>query len=155
MRVIGTRHSGKPVAHVDKVLGPDGTDEILAESDYIVVLLSDTRETENLLDARRLAHMKKSAWLINFARGNIIVDADLIAAVTTKTIAGAVLDVFRTEPLPAEHPFWTTPGILVLSHLGGGHPDRERQVANVFVDNLRRYLNGEPQPGLVDRIKGY
>ena len=155
MRVIGTRHSGKPVGHTEKVLGPDGTDEILAESDYVVVLLSDTRETENLLDARRIGLMKKSAWLINFARGNIIVDADLIAAVKSKSIAGAVLDVFRTEPLPADHPFWTTPGILVLSHLGGGHPDRENLVANVFVDNLRRHLNGEPQPGLVDRIKGY
>ncbi|MFM9969276.1 MAG: NAD(P)-dependent oxidoreductase, partial [Burkholderiales bacterium] len=103
----------------------------------------------------RLAMMKKSAWLINFARGNIIVDEDLIAAVKSKTIAGAVLDVFRTEPLPAEHPFWTTEGIRVLSHLGGGHPDRERLVAEVFVENLRRYLNGEPQPGLVDRVKGY
>lgn len=155
MRVIGTRHSGRPVPHVEKVLGPDGTDEILAESDYVVVLLSDTPETENLLNARRLALMKKSAWLINFARGTIIVDADLIAAVTSKAIAGAVLDVFRTEPLPQDHPFWTTEGILVLSHLGGGHPDRERQVAGVFVENLRRYLNGEPQPGLVDRTKGY
>lgn len=155
MRVIGTRYSARPVPHVEKVLGAQGTDEILAQSDYVVVLLSDTHETQNLLDARRIGMMKNSAWLINFARGNIIVDADLVAAVKTKTIAGAVLDVFRTEPLPTEHPFWTTEGIVVLSHLGGGHPDRERQVAAIFVENLRRYLNEEPQPGLVDRIKGY
>ncbi len=155
MRVIGTRHSARPVPHVEKVLGAQGTDEILAQSDYVVVLLSDTPETENLIDARRLGLMKKSAWLINFARGNIIVDADLIAAVKAKTIAGAVLDVFRVEPLPAEHPFWSTEGILVLAHLGGGHPDREKIVAELFVENLRRYLNGEPQPGLVDRQRGY
>ena len=155
MRVIGTRHSAQNVAHVDKVWGSEGTDEVLAQSDYVVVLLSDTPETENLLNARRLALMKKSAWLINFARGNIIVDEDLIAAVKAKTIAGAILDVFRTEPLPPEHPFWGTEGILVLSHLGGGHPDREKIVAGLFVENLRRYLNGEPQPGLVDRSKGY
>ncbi|MSQ51436.1 MAG: D-2-hydroxyacid dehydrogenase [Betaproteobacteria bacterium] len=155
MRVIGTRHSARPAPHVTRVLGPEGTDEILAQSDYVVVLLSDTRETENLLDARRLGVMKKSAWLINFARGNIIVDADLVTAVKAKSIAGAVLDVFRTEPLPLEHPFWTTEGIVVLAHLGGGHPDRERLVAGVFVENLRRYMNGEPQPGLVDRSKGY
>lgn len=155
MRVIGTRHSAQAVAHVEKVWGSEGTDEVLAQSDYVVVLLSDTPETENLLDARRLALMKKSAWLINFARGNIIVDEDLIAAVKAKTIAGAVLDVFRTEPLPPENPFWGTEGILVLSHLGGGHPDREKIVAGLFVENLRRYLNGEPQPGLVDRSKGY
>ena len=155
MRVIGTRHSARPVQHVEKVFGAQGTDEVLAQSDYVVVLLSDTPETENLIDARRLGLMKKSAWLINFARGNIIVDADLIAAVKAKTIAGAVLDVFRVEPLPPEHPFWTTAGILVLAHLGGGHPDRERIVADMFVENLRRYLNGEPQPGLVDRGRGY
>ncbi len=155
MRVIGTRHSGSPVPHVEKVFGADGTDAVLAQSDYVVVLLSDTPETENLIDARRLALMKKSSWLINFARGNIIVDDDLIAAVNAKTIAGAVLDVFRVEPLPPEHPFWTSEGILVLSHLGGGHPEREKIVADLFVDNLRRYLNGEPQPGLVDRSKGY
>jgi glyoxylate/hydroxypyruvate reductase A len=155
MRVIGTRHSGKPVAHVEKVLGPQGTEEIMAEADYLVLLLSDTPATENIINARRLALMKKSAWLINFARGNLIVDADLIAAVKSKIIAGAILDVFRTEPLPSDHPFWTTEGIQVLSHLGGGHPDREKQVAGIFVENLRRYLNGEPQPGLVDRSKGY
>lgn len=155
MRVIGTRHSGRAVAHAEKVLGPDGTDEIIAESDYLVLLLSDTADTENIINARRLALMKKSAWLINFARGNLIVDDDLIAAVKNKAIAGAILDVFRTEPLPAEHPFWTTEGIQVLSHLGGGHPDREKLVAHTFVENLRRYLNGEPQPGLVDRTKGY
>jgi len=155
MRVIGTRHSARPVAHVENVFGADGTDEVLAQSDYVVVLLSDTPDTENLIDARRLALMKKSAWLINFARGNIIVDNDLIAAVKAKTIAGAVLDVFRVEPLPAEDPFWSTEGILVLAHLGGGHPDRETIVANLFVENLRRYLNDEPQPGLVDRARGY
>lgn len=155
LRVIGTRRSAQPVPYVDKVLGAQGTDEILAESDYVVLLLSDTPETENLINAGRLAHMKNNAWLLNFARGNIIVDADLIAAVKARTIAGAVLDVFRTEPLPAEHPFWTTEGILVLSHLGGGHPDREKIVCDLFVKNLRCYLNGQPQPGLVDRERGY
>jgi len=99
--------------------------------------------------------MKPGAWLLNFGRGHVIKDDDLVAAVKAKKIAGAMLDVFRQEPLPADHPFWTTEGILVLSHLGGGHPDRERQVAAIFVENLRRYLNEEPQPGLVDRIKGY
>jgi glyoxylate/hydroxypyruvate reductase A len=155
MRVIGTRHSGRPVSHVEKVYGAEGTDAVLAQSDYVVVLLSDTPETEKLIDARRLGLMKKSAWLINFARGNIIVDEDLIAAVKAKTIAGAVLDVFRVEPLPPDDPLWTTEGILVLAHLGGGHPNREKIVADMFVDNLRRYLNGEPQPGLVDRTRGY
>jgi len=99
--------------------------------------------------------MKRTAWLLNFARGALIVDADLIAAVQSGTIAGAVLDVFREEPLPPTHPFWTTEGILVLPHIGGGHPDRRAIVAEMFTDNARRYLEGKPLNALVDRKRGY
>lgn len=99
--------------------------------------------------------MKPSAWLLNFARGALVVDDDLIEAVKSKAIAGAVLDVFRKEPLPPEHPFWTTEGILVLPHIGGGHPKRDGIVAELFVENVRRYLAGEPLLSLVDRVKGY
>jgi glyoxylate/hydroxypyruvate reductase len=155
MRVIGTRHSGAPVPHAEKVFRPEGTDEVLAQSDFVVLLLSDTPDTENIINATRLAKMKKSAWLLNFARGNLIVDEDLINAVKTRTIAGAMLDVFRVEPLPAEHPFWRTDGIHVLPHIGGGHPEREKLVAEIFANNLRCYLEGRPQPGLVDRKRGY
>lgn len=155
MRVIGTRYSKAPVPGADTVLGPEGTDEVLSRSDFVVLLLSDTPDTENIINATRLAKMKKTAWLLNFARGNLIVDADLIAAVKSQAIAGAVLDVFRVEPLPADHPFWTTEGIHVLPHIGGGHPEREKLVADVFAHNLRCYLEGKPQPGLVDRARGY
>ena len=99
--------------------------------------------------------MKSTAWLLNFARGSLIVDADLIAAVQSKTIAGAVLDVFREEPLPATHPFWKTEGILVLPHLGGGHPERSAAVAEIFASNARRFLAGEPLNAVVDRARGY
>ena len=99
--------------------------------------------------------MKKSAWLINFGRGALIVDDDLIAAVKAKDIAGAVLDVFRTEPLPPTHAFWQTPGITVLPHIGGGHPDRDKVVARLFTENVRRHLAGEPLAELVTREKGY
>jgi phosphoglycerate dehydrogenase-like enzyme len=75
--------------------------------------------------------------------------------VKAKEIAGAVLDVFRTEPLPAEHPFWQTPGIAVLPHIGGGHPDRDKVVAKLFTENVRRHLAGEPLRELVTRDKGY
>ena len=70
--------------------------------------------------------MKPGAWLLNFGRGHLIKDDDLVAAVKEKQIAGAMLDVFRQEPLPAEHPFWTTEGIIVLPHIGGPHPQRDR-----------------------------
>ncbi len=155
MRVIGTKRTGTKVLGVDKVYPADGIDEVLGQSDFVVLLLPVTPETENAINARRLACMKKDAWLINFARGALIVDDDLIAAVGSKTIAGAVLDVFRTEPLPSSHRFWTTPGIMVLPHIGGGHPERNLVVAELFTENVRRHLAGEPLKEVVDRTRGY
>jgi len=155
MRVIGTKRNPEPLPHVDHVYGPDATDEVLRASDFVVLLIPSTRETQNLMNAQRLAMMKPSAWLINFGRGALIVDDDLIAAVKSKTIAGAVLDVFRQEPLPSSHPFWTTPGILVLPHIGGGHPERNLAVAEIFVENARRFLAGQPLTAIVDRALGY
>ncbi len=155
MSVIGTKNSLEPLAGVDHVYPSEQVDEVLAVSDFVVLLLPVTPKTENLINAQRIARMKKDAWLINFGRGALIVDDDLIAAVKAKTIAGAVLDVFRTEPLPSEHPFWKTPGIAVLPHIGGGHPTRDRVVAELFTENARRYLAGEPLKETVDRARGY
>jgi phosphoglycerate dehydrogenase-like enzyme len=155
MRVIGTRRTPGAVPHVETVHGFDGTNAVLAQSDFVVLLLPVTPQTENMFDRARLKTMKPSAWLINFGRGALIVDEDLIAAVKAKDIAGAVLDVFRTEPLPSEHAFWQTPGITVLPHIGGGHPDRDKVVARLFVENVRRHLAGEPLKELVPRDKGY
>ncbi len=155
MRVIGTRRNPGPVPHVEQVYGPEQTDEVLAQSDFVVLLLPVTPQTENLIDAGRLAKMKPGAWLLNFGRGHLIVDADLIAAVERKQIAGAILDVFRQEPLPPEHPFWSTPGIMVLPHIGGGHPGRDADVAALLVENIRRYLDGRKLKEEVERSIGY
>lgn len=155
MRVLGTRRGGAPLPGLAEVLPPERTDEVLAQSDFVVLLLPATPATENFIDARRLARMKPGAWLLNFGRGHLIADADLIAAVQAKQIAGAILDVFRQEPLPVTHPFWTTPGITVLPHIGGGHPERDRIVARLFADNLARFLNGQPLKEIVDRSAGY
>jgi phosphoglycerate dehydrogenase-like enzyme len=155
MRVIGTKRDGAAVPHVEKVHTPDGTDAVLAESDFVVLLLPATPATENFVDAARLARMKKTAWLLNFGRGALIKDDDLVAAVRAGTIAGAVLDVFRTEPLPAEHPFWAEEGIMVLPHIGGLHPQRDQVVAALLAENMRRFLEGAPASQLVDRSAGY
>ncbi len=155
MSVIGTKNAPEPLAGVDNVYPSEQVDEVLAASDFVVLLLPVTPKTENLINAQRLARMKKDAWLVNFGRGALIVDDDLVAAVEAKTIAGAVLDVFRTEPLPSEHPFWKTAGISVLPHIGGGHPTRDRMVAELFNENARRYLAGEPLKEVVDRVRGY
>ncbi|MFO1081355.1 MAG: D-2-hydroxyacid dehydrogenase [Reyranellaceae bacterium] len=155
MRVVGTKRRPAAMPNVEKVVGPERTSEILAESDFVLLLLPATPETDNLIDSTALAAMKPGAWLLNFGRGHLIKDDDLIAAVTQKRIAGALLDVFRQEPLPADHPFWTTEGIIVLPHIGGPHPQRDRFVASLFVDNLRRFLDGQPLQQVVDRAAGY
>ncbi len=155
MHVIGTKRRPTRVPNVAEVLPPEATDEVLAQSDFVLLLLPATPETENFIDAKRLAKMKPSAWLLNFGRGQIVNDADLMAATKQKTIAGALLDVFRQEPLPADHPFWTAEGIVVLPHIGGPHPQRDRFVARLFVENLRRFVEGEPLKEVVDRAAGY
>jgi len=155
MRVIGTRRRPEPMINVAEVLPSDRTPEVLAESDFLLLLLPATPETDNLINAERLGMMKPSAWLLNFGRGHLIKDDDLIAAVKAKKIAGAVLDIFRQEPLPADHPFWTTDGIIVLPHIGGPHPQRDKVVARLFVDNLGRFLDGKPLKEVVDRKAGY
>jgi phosphoglycerate dehydrogenase-like enzyme len=155
LRVIGTRRRPEPVPHVAQILSADRTDEVLAQSDFVLLLLPATPETENFIDAKRLARMKPSAWLLNFGRGHVIKDDDLIAATKGKKIAGALLDVFRQEPLPSDHPFWTSEGIVVLPHIGGPHPQRDRFVARLFVDNLGRFLDGAPLKEVVDRVAGY
>jgi phosphoglycerate dehydrogenase-like enzyme len=155
MRVIGTRRTQGDLPGVARVYAPEQTAEVLAQSDYLVLLLPSTPATDNSVNAAMLAQMKPGAWLLNFGRGALIVDADLIAATASGHLAGAILDVFRTEPLPKEHPFWTAKGIMVLPHIGGGHPDRDRTVARLFVDNLARFLDGRPLRELVDRAAGY
>ncbi|MCC7082036.1 MAG: D-2-hydroxyacid dehydrogenase [Burkholderiales bacterium] len=155
MRIIGSKRTPDPVAHVDKVYGPEALHEVLRQSDFVVLLLPTTPITENIVDATFLRAMKSSAWLINFGRGALVTDEDLIAAVRSKTIAGAVLDVFREEPLPKTHPFWTTEGILVLPHIGGGHPQRGTRVAEIFATNAKRFLAGEALVTGVDRARGY
>lgn len=155
MRVIGTKRSPGAVPHVERVFAPAETNAVLAESDFVVLLLPATPETENFIDASRLARMKKSAWLLNFGRGALIRDEDLVAAVRAGTIAGAILDVFRTEPLPAGHPFWEEERIMVLPHIGGLHPQRDSMVAALLAENLRRFVEGAPLTQLVDRKAGY
>ena len=155
MRVSGTKVTPGPVPHVERVYSAEETGEVLAQSDFVLLLLPVTPGTRGFIDSARLAKMKPSAHLLNFGRGELIVDADLVDAVQRKVIAGAILDVFAVEPLPVEHPFWRTPGITVLPHIGGLHPQRDTVVAELFVENLKRFLAGQPLLHAVDRARGY
>lgn len=155
MEVIGVRRNPEPLPGIAEVLPPERTDEVLARADFLVLLLPATAETENFVNAERLARMKPTAWLLNFGRGSAIVDADLIAATEAGTIAGALLDVFREEPLPSDHPFWTAKNIQVVPHMGGLHAERDKAVARLFVENLGRFLDDRPLLSVVDRAAGY
>jgi phosphoglycerate dehydrogenase-like enzyme len=155
MRVIGVRRSGASVEGVERVYPAERADEVLKASDFLLLLLPSTTETRGYMKTARLAMMKPTAYLLNFGRGDLVVDQELVDAVKAGVIAGAVLDVFTTEPLPREHPFWVTPGITVLPHIGGLHPERDRIVAALWIENLRRFLDGRPLVQLVDKALGY
>lgn len=155
MKVIGTKRTPTPLPGIADVFPMEQTADVMAQADFLVLLLPSTSATENFINAKRLALMKPTAWLLNFGRGALIEDAALIAATKTKKIAGAILDVFRQEPLPASDPLWTSEGIVILPHIGGGHPNRDRAVAALFVENLGRFLDGQPLREVVDRVAGY
>lgn len=155
MRVIGTRRRPAPVPGAERVYGPDGTAEVIGQADYLVLLLPSTPETRGIVNAKTLALMKPTAWLLNFARGDLVVVPDLVEAAQRGRIAGAVLDVFDEEPLPPESPLWTTERIVVFPHIGGHHPRRDEIVADLWVENLQRWAAGRPLLHVVDRARGY
>ena len=155
LRVIGVARRAVPVPHVDTVYATAEAEQAFAQADFVVLLIPQTPENENFMNAPRLAAMKPDAWLLNFARGAAVDDNALIAALNAKAIGGAILDVFREEPLPQHNPLWRTPGVLVLPHVGGLHPRRDELVAELFAANLEHWLDGEPLQGTVDRDRGY
>lgn len=155
MRVIGTKRVPAPVPGVERVYGPEATDEVLRAADYVVILLPLTRQTRGLIDARRLRLMKPTAVLVNVGRGPIVQEAALIEALREGWIAGAALDVFEREPLPADSPLWTMEQVVITPHVSGASPGYFDRVIPLFCDNLRRYLAGAPLVNRVDPARGY
>lgn len=151
-RVTGLSASGRPVAGVD-VRPIQQLDQVLSRAQILICLLPDTPQTRNMLDARRLSLLPRDAWIINPGRGTLIDDEALLHALDQGRPAHAVLDVFRTEPLPAGHPFWQHPGVTVTPHIAAA--TRPETAAPVVAENLRRAMAGRPLLHLVDRAKGY
>jgi phosphoglycerate dehydrogenase-like enzyme len=121
--------------------------------DYLVSVLPQTAQTDNLIDHEVLMRLNPHAIVINAGRGNAVVEADLIASLNAGHLRAAVLDVFREEPLPADDPLWSTPGVHVTSHTAGPTPDEA--VAEMFERNLKRYIAGEPLTDAVRAGRGY
>jgi glyoxylate/hydroxypyruvate reductase A len=151
--VLGWSRSPKQLAGVHCFSGPQALDRFLAGTRVLVNLLPLTSETENVLNRSTLSQLQSGAYLINVARGRHLVEDDLLALLDTGHMAGATLDVFRTEPLPAGHPFWTHPRITVTPHTSA-RTLRSESIAQI-VGKIQALERGEPVAGVVDLARGY
>lgn len=150
MRVIGYSGSARPVDGINEVRARDLLTASVGDVDYLVLLAPLTPDTAGLIDARVFAAMKPSSYLINLARGGIVDEPALLAALDGGEIAGAALDVFAAEPLPADSPWWHQDKVIVTPHVGGIHDGYARDVIALASDNLGRFLAGKPLHNVVD-----
>lgn len=140
----------------DNTLGPDEWRGRLGEFDWLILAVPSTSETEGMIGAAELAAMKPDAVIVNIARGSVIDQPALVDALETKAIGGAFLDVTTPEPLPADHPLWSLPGAHISMHLSGRAQDKMFvRSADRFLENLDRYLKGEPVAPVFDPRLGY
>ncbi|SFP08184.1 2-hydroxyacid dehydrogenase [Tranquillimonas alkanivorans] len=151
--VTGWSRTGKAVDGIACHHGPSGLDTVLARSEIVVLLLPRTPQTENILDAAAIARLPQGAVVVNPGRGALIDDDALLAALDASHLAHATLDVFRTEPLPKDHPFWAHPKVTVTPHIAS--ETRPASAARVIAENIRRGEAGKPLLHLVDRDAGY
>lgn len=151
--VTGWSRGAKTVPGVTCLHGPDSLPQALAGAQILVLLLPDTAATRDILDARALAMLPPGAVVINPGRGTLIDDDALLAALDSGHVGHATLDVFRTEPLPADHPYWAHPNVTVTPHIAS--ETRPDTAARVIAENIRRGETGAPFLHLVDRARGY
>lgn len=156
MTVLGTKRDvSEPVVGVDRLLPPEGLSELLQLSDFVVLAVPNIPETARLIDREQLQQMRRSAFLVNIARGSVVAESDLVEALQEGTIAGAFLDVFEREPLPVDSPLWTMPNVIITPHVAGYPTNYTRRVFEIFRDNLQRFLEGLPLNNVVNLQKGY
>ena len=157
MRVIAVReHVEKGSTEgVEHVFPPSALDELLKQSDYVVIAAPLIAATDSLMNAARLSIMKPGSVLINVGRGAQVDEAALADALRSHKIAGAALDVFEREPLPADSPLWALENLLITPHTAGLTERLWHRHYELFSDNLRRYLADQPLRFIVDKLKGY
>jgi phosphoglycerate dehydrogenase-like enzyme len=144
MRVIGISDGRAEAPYFDAILPRARLNEAAAQADFLIALVPHTPATNNLIGAAVFDAMKASGVLINIARGGVVDEDALIAALRAKKIAGAGLDVFRVEPLPKESPLWDMPNVFITSHVGGMADTYGDQVMPLLIDNLRAFTEGHP-----------
>ena len=152
IRVIATdaRRNTAP-AGVSALHRPEALDDLLPQADFVVLTVPHTPATEGFMHRDRFRRMKRGAYFINIGRGKTTRLSDLVDALQSGQIAGAGLDVFEQEPLPAEHPLWTLPGVIITPHTAGYGPYLDERRYDIILDNCRRFLAGEPLRNVVDK----
>jgi phosphoglycerate dehydrogenase-like enzyme len=158
MRVVAVRHSAHPGDHdadADILLGPDQLGQLLGEAEYVVIAAPSTPATYHMIGTDQLARMRPTGFLINIARGALVDEAALLAALRSGQIAGAGLDVFTEEPLPADSPLWQMPNVILSPHISGATNRYSQRFTDLFLENIRRWRAGEPLRNQVDPARGY
>lgn len=156
MRVLGLRSRPEEGGEgTDRMFGPDGLDELLEASDYLVLCVPETPETERLIGLRELALLGQDGVLINVARGGVVDEEALVRVLREDGLRGAGLDVFEEEPLPPDHPLWELDRVVITPHTGAVSPRFWERETDLILENLRRYRRGEPLVNEVDKARGY
>ena len=156
--VIGVkRRMGKGPETVDELYGPEALEDLLPRADVVAMSLPGNDSTRRILNRERIGLLKPEAILINVGRGTAVDTDALSEALYAGRLAGAALDVTDPEPLPADHPLWDAPNTLITPHTSGGYtlPETLSFIAEIFAENLRRFINGEELRNLVDPLTGY
>jgi phosphoglycerate dehydrogenase-like enzyme len=152
MRVLGVdgrREAPPPGVH--ELHRPEALDTLLPRADFVILTVPHTPATEGFMHRARFQRMKRGAFFINIGRGMTTRLDDLVAALRAGEIAGAGLDVFEQEPLPADHPLWTMPGVLITPHTAGFGPHLDARRLEILLDNCRRFGAGQPLRNVVDK----
>ena len=154
-RIVGLRRSGRPDPVADEVMPADRILDMVASVDHVVVATPLTEETHHLIGDRVLGAMRPGAILVNVGRGKVVDETALLAALDQGRLSGAALDVFEQEPLPPDHPFWRMENVLISPHTADHTKDWEANTMEPFLDNVRRFRDGEPLLNPVDKRLGY
>jgi phosphoglycerate dehydrogenase-like enzyme len=157
MTVYGVRARPEPCEGVAEVVPPERMNHVLAKSDYVIVVTPLTDATRGLIGPEQFAAMKPGTIFHNMARGRVVDDSAMAAALTSGHLRAASVDVFEEEPLPASSPLWDTPNLHVTPHIGGmlTYAEYDRLSTQVFLDNLDRWRAGEPLDNVCDPVRGY
>lgn len=153
LTATGVRASGKPVPGVSKVFRPGQIRECLQAADFVVIAVPSTARTAKMIGEQEFKAMKRSAYLINIARGAVVDEDALVSALEDKSIAGACLDVFEQEPLPERSPLWSFPNVIITPHSSGVTTDYDERNAALISENFHRYLAGGPLRNVIDKAK--